>query len=153
MTLAYPPPFLQDIVTDSDSMSLSLAILIHITRQIFHADSPSPFGDLDILRTLSQFDVGIALPSLKRDFCALWNELVLEAMNEQNNSKLTAILREIRGVYIKLHPGTDGGSSSLYPLCTIGSHRPDSSGDGPHLTRFEDPPLSSSLSGITTVPD
>ena len=56
-----------------------LANLIRITNQIFH--SGSTCFDSDLLESLSKFDIQGTLPGLRRDFCALWNQIVMEAQD------------------------------------------------------------------------
>ena len=90
---------------------------------------------------VTQIDIGHTLPRLQRDFCSLWNELVQEASGSPHSIP-AQILRKIRHLYIALHQGIDAAptafsvstdnadpildGSSLYPLCDITSHRPDS---------------------------
>ena len=115
--------------------SVLLANLINITRLTFRSHIPNWFHALP-----SKCDVLNTLPSLQHDFCALWNEIVLEA---QNNNALTGtpifILRNIRSVYVALHSRTDAPPMvssatttddgildrrpSSYPLCNTASHQ------------------------------
>jgi len=123
--------------------SVLLANLIHITRQFF--DSLLQRGlDLTrkslsiILPSLSKFDILNPLPELKRDFCALWNEIVQKARRRgTDNNPFIGILVEIRSLYVALH-GTDAALTyffassasyddlfcqpASYPLCTIPDH-------------------------------
>jgi len=133
-----PRHVIQNYFTHGDSMSL--AILIHITRQLLHSDFP--LWNPDILRALSHVDVCKALPGLQGDFCALWNEIVQEARKRGTGSTPTLILKEIRHVYLAFHQGTDsaptaytdltGDSSPIlseplsYPSCGVVGHHPDS---------------------------
>ena len=118
-----------------DNHSILLSILIQLTRQAFHSGSWTQ----DILWTLSQFDVHETIPGLQRDFCALWNEIVLDARNREPFSMTLDILREIRLAYIDLHRGTHASPTafststgnrahilyqpSSYPFCDVSSHR------------------------------
>ncbi|KAH9979658.1 hypothetical protein BJV74DRAFT_989732 [Russula compacta] len=127
--LLLPELVLPNNITDDDSVSLAIWILV--TRQLFQANSLS--WDSNLLRTLPHFDIRNAVPGLQHEFCALWNEIVLEAMSELNNARPIAILRDLRDAYNALHPDTDGvTTSSSYPSCNIAGHRPDSTTDGPH---------------------
>jgi hypothetical protein len=116
---------------------LSLATLIHVTRQYLRSDYPYP----ELLETLSELDIGNTLPRLQHDFCTFWNELVQEARNKERYDRVR-ILRLIRHLYIALHQGTDAAPtafsastawndpilnySSSYPFCNLASHRQDS---------------------------
>ena len=118
--------------------SVLLSILIHLIRQVSRAE-PSK---LWLLSSLSNFDVHDTLPELQNDFCAIWNETVLEARRKESDDHLVSVLREIRHVYIALHQGTDDapttfsahthyldpilGKPSSYPLCNNSFHRADS---------------------------
>jgi len=118
--------------------SVLLSILIQLTRQAFRSGSWTQ----DILWTLSQFDIHETIPGLQGDFCALWNEIVLEARNEGTYSMPLDILREVRHAYIDLHRGTHALPTafsastgnfahilyqpSSYPLCNVPSHRANS---------------------------
>lgn len=111
--------------------SILLANLINITCLTIRAHPP----DWKFYTLPSKCDVSSTLPSLQHDFCALWNEIVLEAQN----GKLipTLILENFRPVYITLHPVTDASIKassataaendgillSSYPLCNIACHR------------------------------
>ena len=98
-----PDHVLQVYVAHGDSASL--AILIHITRQLFRSDFPS-WGP-DILRKLSYFDISNTLPGLQQDFCALWDEIVQESRGRGAGSTPILILREIHHFYLALRRGTD----------------------------------------------
>jgi Family of unknown function (DUF6535) len=159
--------------------SLLLANLIHTTRQFFDSllqrDLDLTRKSLSILPSLSKFDVLNPLPELKRDFCALWNEIVEKARSSgADNNSFIGILVEIRSLYVTLH-GTDAALTyffassasyddllrqpASYPLCTIPDHRCSStthiqeasggttSGTG-HITTTSSPiPLSESSFG------
>ena len=86
--------------------SLSLAILIHITRQQFKSSWPAGYF-WKILQVALAFDVQDTLPKLQHEFCALWNQIVLEAQKEHNHEITWDILRPIRDVHLALHQHTD----------------------------------------------
>jgi len=122
--------------------SVSLANLIHISRQILCSTIR---GDLyllsstRILRSISRFNVKHTLPQLQHDFCALWNDVVLEARKNGAYSTPIFILRSTRHIYLALHQGTDAAPTAFttytsdrnfvlyepasYPLCNIADHR------------------------------
>lgn len=129
-----PEEVLRDNIPHGDSVLL--VILLHVTRKLFH--SVVPPWDSNILRALSQFDIHNTLPRLQHDFCALWNEIVLQAQSGRPYSTPVFILREIRHLYVALHDGTYAAptafsastyygddiiwQSSSYPLCNISDH-------------------------------
>ena len=122
--------------------SVLLANLIHFTRQFFHSRSSGDSAIIHALRnslpSISELDLKNTLPQLQRDFCALWNEIVLEAQITGDHSTAVYILKEIRHIYIALHQGTASApptafsastrynpilfKASSYPSCTIPSH-------------------------------
>jgi len=122
----------QDYLSHSDNVQL--ANLINFTRRANRSD---PFT-LDVVKTLSKFDIRNTLPELQRDFCALWNEIVRQAQNDGADSYPVRFLREIRHHYIALHQDTDVAPTafspstdfstvvlkrpSSYPLCNVPSH-------------------------------
>ena len=123
--------------------SISLANLIHITRQFFYGlrqrDSDLIRKSLRVLPSLSKFDILNALPELRHKFCALWNKIVEQARRGgDNNNSFIDILFEIRGLYIALHDHADVafehffastsrggilGQPVSYPLCMMSEHR------------------------------
>ena len=151
--LGVPKPILQDYLNHGDS--LLLAICISICRRTMHAYSEhgwhrDVYTQSKTFEVVSELDVQHTLPRLKREFCALWNELVESAQSpSRNNQQVTiSILRNIRKVYIHLHQDTanardkfftssdDDSYLSLphrYPSCDISSHRPSS------VFRFSEP--------------
>ncbi|KAH9057284.1 hypothetical protein EDB87DRAFT_1126221 [Lactarius vividus] len=132
--LGVQEPVLREYATHGDS--LSLAILIHITRQHFSHfwDRRWPDGKFSkILETASKFNVEDTLPELQHEFCALWNQV------RSNDKRRMAgyILRPIWNVYIALHRDTDSApigadlwDPSSYPACNIPGHSPNST---PHI--------------------
>jgi hypothetical protein len=140
---------LRDYLAHGDSVLL--ANWIHVTRQLCRLyDEVSWMGyELSpIHRTISEFDIENTLPGLQHDFCALWNEIVLDMRKSGYDAFFPRILRPIRLFYIDLHQGTDAAptafdastadhdpilsSSSSYPLCNIPGHHPHI--DNPSVT-------------------
>ncbi|KAF8257266.1 hypothetical protein EI94DRAFT_1338606 [Lactarius quietus] len=125
--------------------SLSLAILIHITRQQFsHFWEPYwPWPQFStVLEAASKFNALDTSPDLRHEFCVLWNQIVRK-MQEDGAGWIMAFhtLGRIRNVYVALHEGTDSAptqfsastgdeddilwDSSTYPLCNISGHHPN----------------------------
>ena len=107
------------------------ANLIHITRQILFPSSAAsqdmvPMEARCIPRSLYGFNIRNTIPGLQHDFCALWNEIILEARNIMYSPNLAGIVRKIRLLYIRLHPGTTDALNifdpSSYPLCYPDHH-------------------------------
>ena len=154
-----PEDVLRDNIAHGDNGVL-LSILIHLTRQAIHSRC-----DPELLTAVARFDIHHTVPGLQHEFCALWNEIVLEARNRGDYSETVLLLRALRQAYIALHQGTMAAptafsaftwydniilfSSSSYPLCTLASHRSDSTLDGPHSAQVETQPLPT----ITAVTD
>ena len=151
---------LRDYATHGDS--LSLAILIHIVRQYFLHFEKKGRWPLDISRVLeeaSKLNVQDTSPELQHNFCALWNQIVLQVQNNINNwsesSMASCVLGPLRHAYITLHQDTDCSPThfststgdrdrilsvpSAYPLCSIPGHRPDSA------THIHDVPTSATF--------
>jgi hypothetical protein len=136
-----PEHVLRDHIDHGDSVLLS--ILNHLTRKAFRDKS----WTANILWTLSQFNTRETLPRLQHEFCALWNEIILDARDKGAYSMPLDILREIRLAYIDLHRGTDALPTafsastgdrahilyqpSSYPQCDVASHCPDSATQTP----------------------
>jgi hypothetical protein len=99
--------------------SILLADLIHLTRLLSRTDWVTP----DILRPLSRFDVHNTHPDVQHDFCAMWNELVLESRSKGALTRLRTVLKAVRHIYHDLHHDEAGASRSKYPLCTNVEHR------------------------------
>ncbi|KAH9978304.1 hypothetical protein BJV74DRAFT_143291 [Russula compacta] len=157
-----PEHVLRDNIAHGDN-SVLLSIVIHLARQAIHSRyDPWPWM---ILSTVSQFDIRHTVPGLQHEFCALWNELVIEAKNQGYYSIPIRFLRAIRHAYIALHQGTEAAPtafsafteyndlillrSSSYPRCTLAGHHPDSTPDGPHHIQGETQPLPA----VTAVAD
>jgi hypothetical protein len=152
---------LRDHIAVDHGNSVLLSILIQLTRQAFRSGSWTQ----NILWTLSQFDVRETILGLQQDFCALWNEIVLEARDKGAYTMPLDILREIRHAYIDLHRGTHASPTafsdstpdvanilyqpSSYPLCDGSSHRANSIVQTP-ITSIR--PVVISNAGRTTTP-
>ena len=115
--------------------SVLLANLIHITRHFFHA-LLQPHPDLtrealSILSSVSKFDILNTLPELQHDFCALWNDVVLQVRGgdaKNCDDPFIEILLDIWGFYAVLHGTTASNYDPLrppihYPLCDDECHR------------------------------
>ena len=136
-------PVLRDYATHGDD--LSLAILIHITRQQFNRIREHGVGHWrliwdfsQVLEASSKFNVQDTSPELQREFCALWNQVVLKAQSESTRGMAILILLPIRYVYMALHNDTDPPSALFsaspgrrdhilydpfsYPMCNVAGH-------------------------------
>ena len=141
--LGIPESDLRDYAAQGDS--LSLAILIHVTRQQFshYRTRPWPKDEFwQVLEAASKFDVQETLPRLQHEFCALWNHIVLTAQNDNAQWMAWYTLGPIRNIYLALHRDTDSAPTrfsasttdydrillepSSYPSCNIPGHHPDS---------------------------
>ncbi|KAN0140588.1 hypothetical protein V8E53_001797 [Lactarius tabidus] len=145
--LGVPEDVLRDYARHGDS--LSLTVLTHITRQQFnHFCEPrwpqEAFSQ--VLQAASQFNVRDTSPGLQHEFCALWNQIVLKAQEDNNPWVTGLLLGRIRNVYLALHHDTEAASTrfsastsdydeilsdpSSYPLCNLLCHHRDST---PHI--------------------
>ncbi|KAI0286527.1 hypothetical protein BC826DRAFT_1047893 [Russula brevipes] len=138
--LGVPRDVIRTHVAHGDSMLL--ANLITIIRQLFHTLLQ---GDLDLmmpdpfrlLLSATKLDIQDTLPELQRDFCALWNEIILQGRNGGPHvGLLNEILVEIQHLYIALHyidgTPTDFFASTTghddirhlasYPSCNVADH-------------------------------
>ena len=142
--LGIPETVLREYATHG--VSLSLAILIYVTRQQFtHIRNPSwPSKAIsDVLRAASKnFNLQDTSPELQHEFCVLWNEIVREA-NKGTSEIPEYILGPIRNLYLALHRGTNSAPtrfssttddddvnlwvSDTYPQCNISGHIHDDS--------------------------
>ncbi|KAF8260899.1 hypothetical protein EI94DRAFT_865754 [Lactarius quietus] len=128
--------------------SLSLAILIHITRKqlscFMEQYWPWPQFSKN-LEAASKFDVLNTSHKLQHEFCALWNQIVRKVQDDGVRLLAYFALQRIRNVYAALHGSTDSAPThfsvstgdddillepSSYPLCNIPDHRLDST---PHV--------------------
>ena len=141
--LGFPETSLRDYATQGDS--LSLVILIHSIRQQFTHFSKTSLSQKDnfsfVLAEASKFDVKDTSSELQHEFCALWNQIVLEAQNGNDRDMAFCILQQIRNVFLALHQDTDSAPTqfsastgdwnvilskpSSYPLCKVPDHCPD----------------------------
>ncbi|KAH9057256.1 hypothetical protein EDB87DRAFT_1833273 [Lactarius vividus] len=150
--LSVPESVLRSHATRGDS--LSLAILIHATRQQLSHYSRlwwPKYEFSQVLEAASRFNIRDTSPELQHEFCALWNQIVLTAKDSSGvnaDDDLTVawyILRPIHNVYLALHgdttqtrlsatTGSDRDATmwkpSSYSLCNIFDHHPDST---PHI--------------------
>ena len=136
--LRIPESSLREYAGHGDS--LSLVILIYVTRQQFiHIRNPLwPSHEiLDVLRAASKFNVQDTSPELQHEFCALWNQMVQETWKSRSKSP-QHVLGPARNLYIALHQGTDSAPTQFspstgdnninlmhpttYPLCGVASH-------------------------------
>ena len=120
---------------------LSFAILMYITRKQFYHFRQSLWPTIVILGILdaaSKFNVEDSSPELQHEFCALWNQLVRKAQDEDKESIPMFILKPIRHVYIRLHQGTNCAPTRFsastthendilddpnsYPMCNLTGH-------------------------------
>ena len=137
--LGIPETVLRDYAADGDS--LSLAILIHATRQQFtylHHSSWPEYSFRNILEAGSEFRVQDTSPDLQHEFCTLWNQMVLKAQNDNDHMIALNILGPLRKVYTILHQDTDSAPTRLsadtghrhvavndpfsYSVCTVVGH-------------------------------
>jgi hypothetical protein len=123
--------------------SLPLAILIHITRlQFSHFwKAGAGFYFTYVLEAASKFNARDASPELQGEFCALWNQIVRKAQNDNGTRFLSMtrrMLKPIRNVYIALHQNTDSAPTLFsattddendvlydpfsYPVCNVAGH-------------------------------
>jgi hypothetical protein len=98
----------ESVLRNYASHDLSLAILIHVTCQQFtHFRELSWPSDKfsKVLRSASKFKVEETSPELQRGFCALWNQIVKKAQDDDDDgAKIAAfILRPIYKVYVEIH--------------------------------------------------
>ena len=106
--LGIPETVLQSHAAHGDN--LSFAILIYVTRKQFNHfwDSAWPsYWISDVLGAVSKFNVEDTSPELQHEFCALWNQVVLQAQDDSIGNFSKCILKPIRHLYIHLHQGTD----------------------------------------------
>jgi hypothetical protein len=137
--LVRPEAVLREHAAHGDS--LSLAILIHITRQQFiHFGNTSWPSDRisDVLEVASKFNVQDTSPELQHEFCGLWNEIVRKAQKDTNGKIVYGISKRIRSVYLALHHDTNSAPTRYdaftrgqdevmrvidsYPMCNVAGH-------------------------------
>ena len=117
---------------------LSLAILIHIVRQYFRLfrKTSGLFGFVNVLGAVTRFNARDTPLELQHEFCALWNQIVLES-SEQSDWTLRHVLRQIWSIYIALHQDIDPTLTQFaiirdrecfphephsYPVCNVADH-------------------------------
>ena len=135
--LGIPDSVLRDYAANDDD--LSLAILIHITRQQFSNYGKPSWPSVkfsEIIEAASKFNVQGTSPKLQYEFCTLWNQIALKVQNEDNRSMASDILGPIRNIYIALHhdadyflrPPSTGDKDDIltepssYPGCNVAGH-------------------------------
>jgi hypothetical protein len=136
--LGVPESVLREYAANDDN--LSLAILIHITRQQFSNHGKPSWPSVkfsEIIEAASKFNVQGTSPKLQHEFCALWNQIVLKVQNEDNRSMAFYIMEPIRNIYIALHHNADyflrlspstGDKDDIltepspYPGCNVAGH-------------------------------
>jgi len=137
--LGLSEPVLRNLLAHGDSVML--AVFLHVTRQVIRTKS----SNWDILSTLPQFDIRDTLPELQHEFCALWNEIVLEAKTGPIDHEVGPSLHGLRRSYIALHEDTDAAPTAFsiatvdvdpilrqpqsYPSCNINDHHQNLSPD------------------------
>jgi len=139
--LGIPESVLRAYAANGDN--LSLVVLLHVTRQQFihFRNSLWPWEEFSkVLEAASRFNVRATSTELQNQFCALWNEMLLKAQNNNDGWIASHILRCVRNIYAALHQGTDAMeyfSASTnnrdedlcqplsYPFCNIPGHRAD----------------------------
>ena len=147
--------------------SLSLVILNYAVRQQFTHFRKSSWDKSSfslVLATASNFNVNDTSPELRHGFCALWNEIVHEAQ-ENDGQMAFYILRQIRNVFLALHQGTNSAPTQFsastsdgdailfdpfsYPRCRVPDHQshstphfhePSTSGPSPNSNVSPSPP-------------
>ena len=127
--LGVPETVLRDYAANGDS--LSLAILIYVTRQqftYFQYSSWPTYEIWDILDEGSKFNAQNTSPKLQHEFCTLWNQIVLKAQNDDDRTIVKQVLIPILTIYGTLHHDTDSAPTrftslpSSYPLCKVAGH-------------------------------
>ena len=166
--LGIPVIVLQEYAAHGDS--LSLAILIYVTRQQYtHVRNTSwpSYSISDVLRAASKFNVLDTSPDLQHEFCALWNQITRDA--RYGSSKISEnILAPIRNLYIALHQGTNSAPTRFssttrdedinlsvgdtYPLCNVSSHTHNESASTAlaPIVPHDDPVLSTAPTSLVT---
>ncbi|KAH9054795.1 hypothetical protein EDB87DRAFT_1418172 [Lactarius vividus] len=142
--LGVPESVLRSYAPHSDS--LSLAILIHLTRQQFrHLRTQFwPWDEFsNVLQAASRFNVQDTSPELQHEFCKLWNQIVLKVRNDNDRWMAFHTLRPIRNIYVALHRDTTSSPTEFsaatgdqddvlwrplsYPSCNATGHIHDES--------------------------
>ena len=118
---------LHDHINHGDN-SVLLAIFIHEARQVIHTE-PSKW---ELLSSISKFDIQHTHLALQNEFCALWNESVLQG-RDPDLPHLLDVLHGTHHLYAALHPSNRFDPTFLdeYPLCEIATHHTESTHSGP----------------------
>ena len=115
--LGVPETVLRDYAVHGDS--LSLAILIHVVhQQLTHYRKWTwpRYEFWKVLEAASKFNGQDTSPTLQHKFCTLWNQIVLEVKNDNDQEMAGFILRLIRHVHIALHQDTDSPPTRSPPF-------------------------------------
>jgi hypothetical protein len=93
----------------ADGSSLSLAILIYLTRQQSShlGNQPSDMFS-SIVLLASRFNVRNTSPELQHKICALWNQIVCKAQKDNDWEMAELLLGNIRRVYAAIHGDSEG---------------------------------------------
>ena len=142
--LGFPETSLREYAAQGDS--LSLVILIHLVRQQFiHFRKWSlrqKYVFSYVLAEASIFNTKDTSLELQHEFCALWNQIVNEARDLNDENIVLYILGRIRRVFVSLHQHTNSVPTrftsffnedwtsfpaypSSYPACEVSDHRSD----------------------------
>jgi hypothetical protein len=153
--------------------SLSLAILVHISRQQFIHFRNQSWASWEISRVLeaeSKFDVQDTSPELQYEFCALWNQMVRQALDDNNRRIVLQILKPLRSIYLALHQNTISAPTQFsastyveedildkptsYPVCCVPDHTLDDSASTtfPCTVQYHDDALATSSLNIPEAP-
>ena len=142
--LGFSEASLREYAAQGDS--LSLVILIHLVRKQFsHFRTKSwrqKYRFSNVLDQTLRLDARDTSSELQHEFCALWNQIVNEAQDSNDQEMAKYILIPILTVYLTLHIDTDSAPTwlsasandlnhillqpSSYPLCRVSDHRSDS---------------------------
>ena len=149
--LGIPATSLRDYAAQGDN--LSLVILIHLVRQQFSLFRKSSrqlqrynCSFRVLLNTASRFNVKDTSPELQHEFCALWDQIVNEAQDGNDQEMASFILGPIRKVFFSLHQDINSAPAQLfasttgdahgilwvpssYPVCKVADHRSDTTPD------------------------
>jgi len=129
-----PDHILRSHISHGDD-SVLLAIFNHTARHILLTER----SKWEMLPSISKFDIRNTVPGLQNEFCALWNNMAVEAYFTPPDH--IQILRGIRHFYFALHQGPDASpmafdastpsddpilnKPSSYPMCDVEAHHPD----------------------------
>jgi len=139
----------QDYRKHTDSILLANAIsILRQTIQTYSGSAERHRSEIlgsssKTLESLRRLDIGHTIPDLQHEFCAVWNQLVDLAQNDDRPYIVcvaTATLKNTRKLYIELHKGTSATPTSFscatddsgpvlddarsYCKCDVVEHRP-----------------------------